>query len=486
MKQTDAITTKKNIHGYFLIVLSVSFASFMVRLNNYMVNVSLPAIAENFNAGTGQASRIIMAYLLVITSTLLLFGKLGDRIGLKKIFILGYSIFVCGSFLCGFSNGIYGLISARSIQGLGGSMLLATSFAIISKFLPREKTGWAFGITSTASALGVATGAPLGGIITGYLSWHWIFFINVPIGIIAIWVALKKIPEEKKALFPAQQGSTAQGSLKERFDIWGAVLSFGSLFVLLYGFNMGKEWGWGSFNIMICFITTALLLTLFFFREKTFESPLLDLSLFKNARFSLALCATFMAYLLISGNAFLMPFYLKTVKGLTAQETGMVLMVYSLIYVLMSSTAGRLADRISPVKLCTAAMMSATLNTFIFAFTLRFGGLLFSLMYLIWMAFSFVFFFSPNNKQVMGCAPKERHGVASGVFNTITNLSMVFGVALFEAVFSQFSGSFTTVFNLSHTALLNGFNAAYVLGGFVCAAALLFSLFIRGIKSQGH
>ncbi|RPI79883.1 MAG: DHA2 family efflux MFS transporter permease subunit [Desulfobacteraceae bacterium] len=477
--------TKKEKNRYLLIVLSVAFASFMVRLNNYTVNVSLPAIAEHFNVGTGQVSRIIMSYLLIITSTLLLFGKLGDRIGLKNVFIYGYAIFVGGSLLCGLSNGIHTLIGARMIQGLGGSMLLATSFAIISKFLPREKTGWAFGITSTASALGVATGAPLGGLITGYLSWHWIFFINVPVGIIAIWVAGKKIPKEEKSPVP-MEGAGALAPEKERFDLWGAVLSFGGLSILLYGFNMGKEWGWGSPAIMLCFVSAAVLLVLFILREKTFSAPLLDLTLFKNVTFRLALCATFMAYLLISGNAFIMPFYLKTTQGLNSQQIGLVLLVYSLIYVFMSSYAGRLADKVSPIKLCTVAMLSATVNTFLFAYTLRFTGLGFSLMYLIWMAFSFVFFFSPNNKQVMGCAPQDRHGVASGVFNTTTNLSMVFGVALFEAVFSQFSGGVALKAGspAQQTPLLKGFNAAYVLGGLVCAGALVFSLLIKNTKNS--
>jgi len=124
-----------------MIVLSVAIASFMVRLNNYTVNVSLPTIAEYFDVGTGQVSRIVMSYLLIITSTLLLFGKLGDRIGLKKVFTTGYIIFVAGSLLCGLSRGIHELIGARVIQGLGGSMILATSFAIISRYLPPRQKG---------------------------------------------------------------------------------------------------------------------------------------------------------------------------------------------------------------------------------------------------------------------------------------------------------------------------------------------------------
>jgi len=215
-----------------------------------------------------------------------------------------------------------------------------------------------------------------------------------------------------------------------------------------------------------------------------YKAPLLDLSLFKNPAFTLALCATFMAYIFVTGNAFIMPFYLKMTKGLNSQQIGMVLFVYSLIYIIMSSHAGRLSDRVSPVTLCSIAMLSAGINTFIFAYTLQFSGLLFVLIFLLWMAFSFVFFFSPNNNRVMSCAPPDRHGIASGTFNTISNLGMVFGVAIFEAVFSFYSGGIPAKTIDSETASIqgafqHGFQAVYLLGGAVCIGALVFSLLAK-------
>jgi len=467
-----------------LIVLSVAFASFMVRMNNYSVNVSLPDMSEHFGVGTGRISRIVTSYLLIMTSTLLLFGKLGDRIGLKKIFVYGYGIFVLGSLLCGLSDGIWMLIGSRVVQATGGSMLIATSYAIISKFIPPERTGWAFGITSTASSLGVAAGAPLGGIITGYLSWHWIFLLNIPVGIIAIFFANRSIPGGIGfSQWSLEKPPVASAAIhtKERFDIPGALLSFLGLSVFTYGLNLGKTTGWYSPAIISCFTASVVFLCLFVVREKRCGDPLLDLSLFKNIRFTLVLCATFMAYLLISGNAFILPFYLKTIKSLNSVQTGMVLLVYSLIYVFMSSFAGRLSDRISPAKLCTFAMLSAAVNAFVFSYTLRFHGLLFSLIFLVWMALSFVFFFSPNNKQIMNLAPADKHGVASGVFNTTMNLSMVLGVAIFEATFSHFSDHVYLKaagqgFAGVQIPLLEGFNAAYILGGLACMGGFFFSI----------
>jgi EmrB/QacA subfamily drug resistance transporter len=450
----------------------------MSRLNNYIVNISLPTIAENFHIGTGDVSRVVVVYLLIITSTLLLFGRLADKIGLKRIFIAGYSLFVFGSMLCGFSQNIHVLVAFRCVQAIGSAMLLASGYAIISKFLPQNITGWAFGITSTSSALGVATGAPLGGIITAYLSWHWIFYINVPVGILAIIVALKMIPKED----PAEAGSAAGG---KSFDIPGAVLSFLGLLALLYALNVGRKLGWTSPQVGLTFLVAAILFVLFIKREKTCKDPLLDLHFFTNMRFTLTIVATFMAYILITGNAFLLPFYLEFVKGLNTKETGLVILTYSLIYVFCSSPAGKLADRVAPRILCTIAMLSASLCAFTFAFTLPFHGLVPAFVFLIWLGFSYVLFFSPNNKQVMMFALEGKQGSASGVFNTVMNLGMVFGVALFETVFSLSLPPKAAGMEMSKVPpdlLLGGFQNAYILGGLVCAIALMCSLLVRQQK----
>ena len=225
--------TRSARYASLLIVISVAFSSFLVRLNNYMVNISLPTITRSFGVTSSDASRIISSYLLIITTTLLLFGKLGDRIGLKRVFISGYVIFTVGSLMCGLSHDIDMLIGSRFVQGIGSAMLLAVSFAIISHFLPEGNTGWAFGITSTASALGVATGAPVGGIITGYLSWNWAFFINVPVGIVAVIVAMKYIPGTK----PGSSSAPEREGGRKGFDFLGAILSFTKLKLLIYNLN---------------------------------------------------------------------------------------------------------------------------------------------------------------------------------------------------------------------------------------------------------
>lgn len=464
---------------YFWIVISVAFASFMARLNNYTVNISLPTIAQFFGVSTGEVSRVVMSYLLIITSTLLLFGRLGDRIGLKKLFVAGYIIFVIGSLLCGMSRSINVLVGFRCIQGLGAAMLLATSFAIVSKFIPSDRLGWAFGITSTSSALGVATGAPVGGLITGYLSWHWVFFLNIPVGIVAIFIALRMIPDDSPL-----KSLDAQKRQKELFDTPGAIFSFVGLVALLFAMNMGKKLGWASPVILLSIAAAVVFLSAFIIREKRCPAPLLELSFFRNPAFTFALLATFTAFMLIAGNAFLLPFYLQIIKGLSVAQTGMVLLTYSLVYVFLSSPAGRLADKVNPTSLCTIAMISAAVCTFTFSWTLPLQGLAPAFGFLVWLGLSYVIFFSPNNTQVMRLAPPGSQGVASGLFNTVTNLGMVFGVGAFEVIFSASTpaimrGIDAPVATLPREMLTGGFQNAYIFGGILCVAGMIFSLLTR-------
>ncbi|MCX5806207.1 MAG: MFS transporter [Proteobacteria bacterium] len=461
----------------YLIVLSVAFASFLGRLNLYTVNVSLPTISRIFNIGTGEASRIVTVYLLVITSFLMFFGKLGDRTGHKNIFIIGYGVFILGSLFCGISTGINTLTIARAIHGLGSSMLLAASFAILARVVPENRLGWAFGMNASATALGVAAGAPLGGIIAEYLSWRGVFLINVPLGAGAMVCAYKFIPSSvgNHDAMPAR--------IKRKFDFIGTILSFILLSALFFCNIIGSKQGWISFSTFA--LLGIFLLVLFFFitHEKKHEDPLLDINTLKSSKFTFALSATMMAYMLIAGNAFLLPFYLEIVKGLSPAGTGMILLVYSLIYVFVSPYAGKLSDRKNPAILCIAAMAAATINTFAFSYSIRNNGLIPVIVFLALFGFSYVFFLSPINNMAMSCASKGKEGMASGLLNTAINLSMVFGVAIFEKVFIDSLGSFAPgSVNLSQldipgSILLNGFSHAYVAGGMMCVLALFFTIF---------
>jgi EmrB/QacA subfamily drug resistance transporter len=456
---------------HLLIVISVAFSSFMAGLNYYVVTISLPTIADQFNTGTGEVSAVILAYMLVGTGSLFVFGRLGDRIGLKKVFVAGYVFFTAGCLLCGLSNSIGMLVAFRLIQGIGGGMLMATGYAVIARFLPADSTGRAYGITLTSFAVGIATGAPVGGFITGYLSWHWIFFVNVPVGITAIVVAVRFVPGRRDS----------REKEHKTFDIPGALLSFFGLGALLYGCNTGKTIGWTSRPIVISLSLAFVLLGLFVVRERKCESPLLDFTLLKKRSLAYALLASVMAFTLLGGNTFLLPFYLQMIRHLSVQQAGLMLLIYSLVQIVVTPHAGRLSDRISPRILCSAGLASAFFCVLFFSSSLKFNSLVPSLILLIWLPLSYAFFIAPNTNRVMRLASLNRQGTASGLLSTTTNLGMMLGVVIFDTVFSQgFARTLPKGGSLLRAAipmevLLRGFSHAYAVGAMICLIACVLS-----------
>lgn len=215
-------------------MFGAAFVLFMVKLDAFVVNVSLPTIGHAFSLNAAEASLIIVVYLLVLTNTMLIFGKLEDLIGVKKLLFSGYLLFTLGSLLCGLAPTMNTLVLARGLQGVGGAILLICGFGAVNKFLPEEIKGWALGIVTTAAALGIATGAPLGGYITHFFHWRWIFFINVPLGILGLLISIITSPKE----------SIAKEISNQPFDYWGAILSFIGLSGITYVLSNGGQTGW--------------------------------------------------------------------------------------------------------------------------------------------------------------------------------------------------------------------------------------------------
>jgi EmrB/QacA subfamily drug resistance transporter len=464
--------------GYWGIAGSVAFAAFMTKLDTYIVNITLPTIARYFHVGTSEASHTIIAYLVVGTSTLLFFGRLGDRFGLRKIFLWGYGLFTVGSLLCALSCSIIMLVGSRLVQGLGGAMLISSGYAIIPKFLPHDRTGWAFGILSTSAMLGVIIGAPLGGFINGYLSWHWIFLINIPVGIAAIIAAARALPPDAGQATPDSESNRGN-------DVTGTLLSFLGLSALLYALTTGGEWGWTSPVTGGLIFFALLLIVAFLVWERRCSSPLIDFALFRNSRFACATLAAFFGYMLMGGNAFLMPFYLELAKGLGTVSVGLLLLVNSVASLSLGLIAGRLSDKIPPSFMTTVAMASAALSSLFFSAYLRSPGLVPVVVFLAWFGVSYGMFVSPNNNQAMSAMPENESGMGSGIFNTVNTLGLAFGVALLELILVQAvphgGASLEEHLNqgrISAGDFLGGFEKAYLFGAIVCVAALAWSAVI--------
>lgn len=457
------------------IIISAAFSALMVSIDSSIVNISLPSMSKYFNVSPSIVSWVVLSYLIAITSSMLIFGKIADLKSVKRVFIAGYAIFTVSSFLCAASGTIYLLIASRFFQGLGAAMMNVSSFTIIPRFLPEKIRGKSYGIVGSLAAVGVAIGAPLGGVITGYFSWHWIFLINIPVGILAIITAFYAIPAAESV------------KSKASFDFLGSVLSVMGVFAFTYAINMGQEKGWMSSVILTCFTASAVLAVLFFLHERKHPAPLLEFRLFKNKSFTFGTLAAFAAFMLLGGNGFLLPFYLIVYKGVATQFAGFLTLIFSVVYVIIGPLSGALSDKINPKRLSIAGMLSGTGAFFVFFLMLKEPGLMPIIIFLVWAAVSIALFMSPNNNMIMSNAPFEMQGVASAVFRAATNMGIMMGVLCFETIFTHSlpaelmkNGASLQSLNISPSLIIEGIKHAYLAGVLICVISVIFSLMTSG------
>jgi EmrB/QacA subfamily drug resistance transporter len=455
MKNSNLTDFKKD---YILTVIALALSIFFVRFDAYIVNLAMPTFVNVFKISVSQASWIALSYVLSQVSAVMLFGKLCSQFKLKSIYLLGMIIFTISSFLCGISPNFWSLIVFRSVQGLGGSMMLVSAYAAILLYLPREKVGWGLSIMTTSAALGVLLGPVAGGLIISHFSWPWIFLINLPAGIIAIIFCHKIIPD-----VAGPEKTPGQG-----LDITGLILSAAGLFLLVYTLNMGCEHGWVSPIILACELFSIISFVAFFAVEKKCKNPLLDMSLFSTRAFAIVLLSTIIGFLMFFGGNFLLPFYL-TQRGLSPEQIGFLLMVFSVVYIPIGLYAGRLSGKVLSNKISAFAMFFASITGFVFA--ADFGtGLMGVVIYLIMLAASYGMFFVPINHCIMSFASDINRGSVSAVFNTVMNIAMAMGIAVMETIYSEFKVPF------------DGFRTAFFAGGVFCFIASVMLMFFSGEK----
>ena len=459
------------------IIVSASLAGFMVLLDSNIVNISLPVMAAYFNISTGKVVQVTLIYLLMLSSSLIIFGKLSEKYGAKTVFITGFIVFTLSSFLCGIAHNFIMLLIYRSIQALGGSMLYATSISLITKFIPLDRRGWAFGIFSPLSSLGMLIGNPLGGLITGMLNWHWIFLVNIPIGIAAIFAAWKAIPND----FPVR---SRKRSKPIWFDVPGSLLSFAGMGLLVFFISRGRNLGWGSMETITGLSTAFILILLFVLWERHARDPILDLAIFKDRNFSFAIIASVAGFGLMAGSGVLLPFYLTLGLNIDVAHAGFILMTFPVIFSMASPLTGRLSDRMSKIRLTILGMTIAAIGCFGFAWLLPKAhlGILFGYMILLGIAYGL--FITPNNNLVMTLAREDKQSISSSFFKLATNLGQMLGLIVMEMIFALFTpqapdGKGFDLKSVPRDELMPGFSWAFVAGGLICLVAVLFSIPIR-------
>jgi len=470
-----AIDPAKNNAFQKKIYLEIALATFLGTLATNIVNISLPAISSYFRIDTGLVTWVSIIYLLVLCSTIVVFGKMADIRGAKNIFLAGFAVFTIASLLCGLSLNIYMLIASRALQAVGAAMSIAVGPALIATLLPPESRGKGMGYLSTSNAVGIALGPAIGGYLTTYLSWRAIFFINIPICIFAIILGMKVIPE-----LPGTEAG-------EKLDLTGATLLIASLAGAAFAMNMAGKMGFESLFVIGSVLIFLIFGFAFFFREKRTKEPLIDLGMLRNGCFSFANMASMMSMLIFAGAMFVMPFYLQVLRGYSANIAGLILMAPPVVMMLLAPYAGSYADKHGTIKICIVASILAAVS-FVLLHTIdEATPLSLVVVYTVLMGMSITLFVSPNMSFIMGNCPMQYRGIGSSLTMGIRYLGSMIGVASFGAVYAAHlpmavSSSTHISGHLSpeaSTALAGAFHSSFFLGIVFSVLMIVFTVLSR-------
>ena len=406
------------------VLFTIGIGTFMSALDGSVVNTLLPVLARELHTSVAGIEWVTTIYLLVISGLLLSVGRAGDLFGHKRLYLAGFALFVIGSALCGLAGSARTLVGLRVIQALGAAMLMATAPAILTRSFPPSQRGRALGAQGTFTYLGLTAGPSLGGWLAGAFGWRSVFYINVPVGMIAIALALRSIADDRVR------------QRNERFDFLGAATFTAGLVTLMVALNQGHDWGWGSARTVVLLVVAALLLALFVRVERRRASPMLDLSLFGSRVFSASTVSALLNYACVYAVLFVLPFLLIGGRGLGVQQAGLVLTAQPIVMAVVAPLSGTFSDRIGSRGLATAGMAILAAGLAALGLLVSHGSLGAIAGALAVVGLGVGLFVSPNNSALMGAAPPNRQGIASGVLATARNVGMVLGVGFAGAVFT--------------------------------------------------
>ena len=395
-------------------------AAFFVPFMGSSVNIALPSIGKDFAMDAVALSWVATSFLLTAAMFLLPFGRLADIYGRKLFFFLGIVTYTLSSFASAISPSGFILILSRGLQGMGGAMIFSTGIAILSSVFPSNERGKALGMTAAAVYLGLSFGPPLGGLLTHYLGWRFVFLIHVPLGLIIIILILSKLKGE---------WADAKG---ESFDLLGSLTYCISLTALVYGLSLLPD------NIGITIALVGLIgLFGFIVWEYNSPSPLLDVRIFLTSTvFAFSNLSTLVHYSATFAVGFLISLYLQYIKLYTPQIAGMILMVQPVVMALFSPSAGRLSDRIEPRIVASIGMVMTVIGLFVFSFISKDMTLSLIILNLIILGLGFALFSSPNTNAVMSSVDKKYFGVASATLGTMRLTGQMLSMGITTLIFS--------------------------------------------------
>jgi EmrB/QacA subfamily drug resistance transporter len=445
---------------------SLSLSMLMPSLDTSIANAGLPTLAQAFDASFQQVQWIVLAYLLAITTLIVSVGRLGDLVGRRRLLLAGIGIFTLASLACGVAPSLGWLVGARAVQGLGAAIMLALTVAFVGETVPKAQTGSAMGLLGTMSAIGTTLGPSLGGMLIAGAGWQSIFLINVPLGVLNIWLAYRYLPTDA---LREKAGRTG-------FDKAGTLL----LALTLAAYALAMTIGQGDFGpVNIALLLTAVVgAGIFIFVETRVASPLIKLALFREPGLSASLAISTLVSTVMMATLVVGPFYLSGALGLGTALVGFALSVGPLVAALSGIPAGRLVDRFGTRRMTLLGLVAMALGTGALSIIPVGFGILGYLTPIAVITGSYALFQAANNTAIMTDVRPDQRGVIAGMLSLSRSLGLITGASVMGAVFA-FASATADITTASPAAIANGMQVTFAVAMLLIVLALVVALALR-------
>lgn len=449
----------------WMILIVLNIFTFMSTLDGSIVNIALPELSKQLKLPMAQIEWVTTGYLMAICAAILFFGKLGDIVGKIRIFKIGTIVFVIGSMLCGFSLSLPALLASRVIQAIGASMTMANSQGIVTDIFPANERGKALGFIGTFVSLGSIAGPSLGGIMVSTLGWEYIFWVNIPIGVIAILLGWKVLPKDLTRT-------------KSTIDVPGSLLFAIFIISLFAGLLLGQQLGYGDSLIVTSLIVAIASFIAFLWTELRRKEPLLQLSLFKNPLFSLSILCGFLVFTANFCFNIIAPFYAQNMLNLSPFEAGFLLMLLPICMVVVAPISGALSDKIGSEFLTFAGLVVMVIAQFGLAELHEGSSVVLVGVWIAMLGIGSGLFQSPNNSLVMSKVPRTQLGSAGSVNSLVRNVGMVVGITiattiLFHVMSSEAGYRVTGLVPGRPELFISGMHVVFMTSASICFVAAL-------------
>ncbi|RKP53042.1 DHA2 family efflux MFS transporter permease subunit [Cohnella endophytica] len=462
------------------IMVAIFIGSFLCILASSTINIALEILKNHFETTLDTVTWTLTGFMLAMGTTAPIVGYLGEKISYKRLYLYSLIGFTLSSVLCAAAWDEYSLIAFRVLQGAFSGLIIPATMSIIYQIIPREKQAMAIALWGLASMMAPAFGPTLSGWLLQNYDWQWLFLMNVPVGIIGIWCVAKYIPYYRL-------------NVPKSFDLLGFLTVILSSSSLLLALGQGHKWGWDSAKTLTLLVGGAIMLVLFIWRELTAQTPLLNLRVFRNGRYTLNLLIANILTISLYSGTFLTPVFLQRIQKVSAMDTGLILLPASLAMALVMPIVGKLYSVVGPRLLMAVGIVLLTVGTL----TLSWLSIDVSHTYiLLWMVvrnLGIALVMMPSSNAGMETVPRELSGHASSIMNWTRNVFGSFAIAIFTTLLATRSvhhgtalatGGDTDQVHISMMSFTMSVNDVYLIATFIAIAALPLALFVRKVKHE--